>query len=135
MGDLSKNFNKSEFRCKCGSCGETLPHPRLIELLQGIRDKTGKSLLVTSGVRCHAHNHRVGGARNSYHVPRSGFGMAADFTYSDEKLRTPENIMRLYILADQYGAGGIGLYHNRIHVDTRMRPARWVDKSWEWSKL
>ena len=135
MGDLSKNFSKSEFYCKCGDCPPDSPHPRLVLLLQKIRDNTGQSLRINSGIRCHAHNQSVGGSRNSYHIPRSGYGMAADITFTKGSLRTPENMMRLYVLADKYDARGIGLYHNRIHVDVRLNHTRWIDKTWEWSSL
>ncbi len=57
---LSKDFDSNEFKCKC--CGQ-LPeggmNPELIELLQAIRDKIGKPILITSGYRCEKYNRQV----------------------------------------------------------------------------
>lgn len=44
------------------------------KLLQPIRNKYGKSIIVTSGYRCQALNARVGGSATSQHIK----GMAAD---------------------------------------------------------
>ena len=40
MGDLSKNFNRSEFACKgTNCCGHSAAvHPELIDALQALRD-------------------------------------------------------------------------------------------------
>jgi hypothetical protein len=59
MGDLSQNFNASEFACKCG-CGLKYPSPALVSLLQKIRDRTGQSVTIESGWRCTKHNQAVG---------------------------------------------------------------------------
>ncbi|MDR2179699.1 MAG: hypothetical protein LBP21_05290 [Synergistaceae bacterium] len=59
MGDLSKNFNVSEFACKCG-CGLKEPSPALVSLLQNIRDRTGQPVIIESGWRCTQHNKDVG---------------------------------------------------------------------------
>ena len=37
MAKLSKNFDSSEFACKCG-CGYDTPDPELIRMLQAARD-------------------------------------------------------------------------------------------------
>ena len=127
---LSKNFTSQEFRCPCG-CGSDEVHPKLIEILQKIRDQTGP-LRVNSGNRCLEYNASIAGAaRRSMHIPRKGVGHAADITYSGGT-RAPDAILRLYVLADQLGATGLGLYHNRIHVDVRRGRARWIDSSWSW---
>jgi hypothetical protein len=55
MGDLSKNFNSTEFACKCG-CGLKYPSPKLAGLLQKIRDAAGVPVKVVSGWRCTEHN-------------------------------------------------------------------------------
>lgn len=49
------------------------------KLLQPIRDKYGKSIIVTSGYRCPALNSKVGGAKTSQHVS----GQAADINSGD----------------------------------------------------
>ncbi len=67
MGDLSRNFDRSEFRCK--HCLTLVgPSPRLIDALQLLRDRVGRPLHVVSGYRCRTHNRRVGGSWRSQHV-------------------------------------------------------------------
>jgi len=74
---LSENFDSKEFVCKC--CGKLPEHgmnPKLIELLQAIRDKIEKPLIITphGGYRCEHQNKKSGGAKHSQHL----FGNAAD---------------------------------------------------------
>lgn len=128
---LSPNFWAHEFRCSCG-CGDESVSPVLVSLLQSIRDKSGP-LKISSGVRCKASNAKLeGAAKNSWHVPRRGLGHAADVKYASGN-STPGAILKLYVLADQLGARGLGLYSNRIHVDVRTGGrARWVHSSWSW---
>ena len=75
MGDASKNFNYSEFGCKCGECeyasGRQI-HPKVVELAQRVRDALGRPLSVNSGIRCAAYNEKVGGSPNSKHLPENG---------------------------------------------------------------
>jgi uncharacterized protein YcbK (DUF882 family) len=59
MGDITNNFNVSEFACKCG-CGLKYPSPALVSLLQKIRDRTGKAVTIESGWRCTKRNVDVG---------------------------------------------------------------------------
>ena len=67
MGDLSKNFSRSEF--KCPTCDADNISPALVADLQRLRDAIGSPLSITSGVRCKAHNKAVGGVEGSAHVP------------------------------------------------------------------
>jgi len=59
MGDLSKNFSASEFRCKCG-CGFESPSAKLVQILQELRDESGTALTIASGCRCTLHNKNAG---------------------------------------------------------------------------
>lgn len=77
-----KNFKKTEFQCKCGKkyCNG-YPHEiaySLVEVMQRLRDRYGKSVKITSGLRCKTHNKNVGGTANSKHP----LGQAADFSFS-----------------------------------------------------
>ncbi len=54
---------------------------RLASYLDGIREKLGKPILITSGYRCPMLNKAVGGVANSQHQK----GLAADITCSDMK--------------------------------------------------
>ena len=54
---LAPNFVDDEFRCKhCGKLPEKGMKTLLIVLLQLLRNKVGKPLVITSGYRCPTHN-------------------------------------------------------------------------------
>ena len=69
MGDLTRNFSRSEFICKCGKwCrGDEETTLRLARELQKFRDKIGQ-IDIISGFRCEAHNRSVGGVSSSRHT-------------------------------------------------------------------
>ena len=140
MGDLTKNFNRSEFLCHCGRCEYSkviAVSPKLVEVLQGIRDAENVPLKVSSGARCAFRNQQTpGAASKSWHVPREDVLYAADVTFAAPNMRTPNGIVRLYVRADQGRAKGLGLYHGRIHLDFRPgSSARWVDVGWSWANF
>ena len=134
MGDLTRNFSMREFACrgKCGAiCRSLRMSDEFMQKLQALRDLVGKSITITSGIRCEKYNATIpGAAKQSWHIPRNGVACAADIrTTRDDK-----DVLALYAAADHLGFKGIGLYKGRIHVDTRpTKRARWVDKSWNWS--
>jgi uncharacterized protein YcbK (DUF882 family) len=103
MGDLARNFSRSEFRCKDG-CGRDYPTQDLVDVLQRARTAQGRSLRIVSGVRCASHNRAVGGSPTSQHLS----GRAADVPGG-------------YASAGawrQYGAIGIGVRSGQVvHVD------------------
>ena len=116
MGDISKNFNKKEFTCKCG-CGECNIDMKVVNMCQTIRDGLKLPITINSGYRCIQHNSKIGGVPNSYHTK----GCAADILVPDGW-----TVDELADLAEQCGADGIGRYYNEgfVHVDTRGYPAR-----------
>jgi zinc D-Ala-D-Ala carboxypeptidase len=67
MGDLTKDFSRHEFSCKCG-CNFDKINIAFVEKLQRIRDMLGYSLKVVSGCRCKKHNRDVGGDSTSDHT-------------------------------------------------------------------
>ena len=78
MGDLSKNFSRYEVQCSCG-CGAIWVSPKLTEKLQHVRDVLGKSMTITSGVRCESFNKSINGSLVSSHMPDAdGMGLAVD---------------------------------------------------------
>tara|TARA_Y100000310_G_C20396917_1_gene675535 strand:+ start:375 stop:794 length:420 start_codon:yes stop_codon:yes gene_type:complete len=134
MGNLTKNFGSEEFACRCGCGLKFKVDDALLDLLQFARDELGEPLEILSGCRCRARNSdTLGAADNSWHIPRDSLvGLpvlyAADVSFMDKSLRTPENVLRLYAYLSQGKAKGLGLYSNRCHCDTRptKRVARWI---------
>lgn len=118
MGDLTKNFSRKEFACKCG-CGFADINPELIKGLQALRDLCDRSITVTSGCRCPAHNKRVGGVSNSQHLT----GKAADIVISG---LPPRKMAELAEKVPQFLKGAIITYVKKgfIHVDVRGKRYR-----------
>lgn len=116
---LSEHFDSSEFACKCG-CGGLHNgadiNPRLVQVLERMRQRCGRPLELSCGYRCPTHNAEVGGVWNSQHV----YGTAAD-------VQTPDgmSVIELAALAEECGADGIGVYDWGVHVDVRGYAARW----------
>jgi len=118
MGDLSPNFARREFACRC--CGKAVVDPRLVAALQELRDLAGAPICINSGYRCEAHNRAIGGAVRSRHR----LGQAADIVIEGH------TVAEMYRLAGQvpaFAAGGIGIYPDQgfLHVDVREWQARW----------
>lgn len=120
MGDLTKDFSRKEFRCRCGrkDCDAAPIDMKLVTALQALRDLIGVPIIINSAVRCVRHNRRVGGVRNSRHLE----GIAADI-YCPEL--SPKELAKFAAMIPEFDKGGIGLYDWGIHVDVRGRRARW----------
>jgi len=57
MAPLNGEFFKvSEFICRCGRCGRADISPRLIPILDRVRIRYQKPMIVTSGFRCPDYN-------------------------------------------------------------------------------
>jgi hypothetical protein len=107
MGDLSKNFNSSEYACKCG-CGLKYPSPALVSLLQKLRDRTGQPVSIDSGWRCTQHN-----AKYSKVLGKQGAtkGQCGDITASahtrgeaaDIRVKGMSKLQLYELLIDMYG--------------------------------
>lgn len=83
MGDLSRNFSKHEFACKCG-CGLNTPKQELVNRLEKARYYAGRvlgrtvSFVISSGCRCEDHNEEVGGTKTSEHLTGEAADIAVD---------------------------------------------------------
>ena len=64
IDQLSKNFHRMEFACRCG-CGLDTADYLLVIILQDVRNHFEKPVHVLSGSRCQAHNQTVGGVDDS----------------------------------------------------------------------
>lgn len=116
---LSPNFHRSEFACRCAHLGvdvddtwchgESWPHRELVDKLQRLRDHFGVPVKINSGCRCPAYNAYIGGARMSQHKR----GTAADIVLQGVK---PAEVARV--------ATDLGFfvleYKTFTHVDVRQ---------------
>ncbi len=116
MGDLTRHFSRSEFACKCG-CGFDTVDVDTLALLESIREHFMSPVTITSACRCADHNAAVGGAKHSQHV----YGRAADIKV------TGVSPLEISWFAESLipDSGGIGVYQNFCHLDTRTAKARW----------
>lgn len=79
-------------------------------MLEALRQELGVPFVINSGYRCPAHNKRVGGAQNSFHVQ----GLAADIALP--KGYTAEEFTNICL---KHGFTGVGKYSTFVHVDVR----------------
>lgn len=128
MGDLSGNFSRREFACECG-CGLDTVDARLLFMMQASCDHFAQVLgvpkvkaTVSGPNRCKKHNAAV---QKSLGLPANDSQhsrcRAADYRIDQV---TPK---QLYDYLDKkFGKEiGLGLYSNRVHLDSRGTAARW----------
>lgn len=116
MGDLSANFSRSEFACKCG-CGFQTVDVDLLAIIETVRCKYRKPVIINSACRCDEHNENIGGSYGSKHKQ----GIAADIVV---KGVDPATVYTY--LDDMYPTSyGIGKYESFTHIDVRPNKARW----------
>lgn len=116
---LSTNFTVKEFACKDGS-DAVLVAPRLVMVLQTIRDHFGTAVTINSGYRTPQYNAKVGGVAHSQHC----YGMAADISVKDQ---TPAAVAA-YARQLMPDWGGVGIYAKKgfTHIDTREVKSDWT---------
>lgn len=137
MGDISRNFDLSEWACPCG-CGLSRIDLRLMPIAEIIRHHEGdKPMSPSSGCRCLKHNEKVQKIANSKYVPFSSRSKHMPFTKDgtiDEEngLCTAgdfesDNPKSLYDYLDSLFPNmyGLGVYSWGIHVDTDQNKRRW----------
>jgi len=110
MGDISKNFSRSEFSCKC-QCGFSTVDVELLKVLEIVRAHFKKPIKINSGCRCEKHNAHIGGALNSKHK----LGIAVDIVVEDIEPMVVYNFLDRY-MPNKYGLGD---YTTFTHVDVR----------------
>lgn len=118
-------FKLAEFQCQCKeNCPGKIPNLRLndqlLEVLNRIREKFGRPIIVSSGFRCRKHNNNIGGAVSSQHL----VGTAADIRPASSN---PDHLQQLFELCEEE-SGVVGLGDGRrkgfIHVDVRLGQRR-----------
>jgi zinc D-Ala-D-Ala carboxypeptidase len=112
------NFSKSEFRCK--ETGENGMQPEFMALLQQLRNRYGKPMLISSGYRSPRHSIEARKAQAGTHAQ----GIACDVAVSGADAQL------LVKLALDLGFTGIGVSQKAggarfIHLDTAPRRAIW----------
>jgi len=129
MGDLARYFSTWELICHCNddNCPgkSTKPSAILLGGLDKLREFSGCAININSGIRCKDHNTKKGGSDNSRHLPQHAD--AADVVIQGKNVREMVDLA-LKIACFRYG--GIGIYQNRIHLDTRPYLARWPKGMW-----
>ncbi|KDR95891.1 Peptidase M15 [Peptoclostridium litorale DSM 5388] len=116
---ISDHFTIAEFTCNDGS-GEVIYSRHLIELLEKIRVKVGKPIIINSGYRNPGYNRKVGGSPKSQHM----LGTAADIRIKGLSSKAVADI------AIECGARGVGVYDTFTHVDVRYEPKN-VNKGYD----
>lgn len=121
---LTTNFNLAEFACKDGTPvpNDLTPNVELLaKNLQVLRDHLGEPIHINSGYRSPAHNAKVGGKKNSYHMK----AMAADITCKSKTPKQLAAVIEKLIAAKKMKQGGLGIYPGFLHYDVRGSRARW----------
>ena len=113
---LTVNFKVKEFACKDGS-DVVLVSPKLLTILQTVRNHFGKPVIINSGYRTPSYNKKIGGANYSQHM----YGTACDIRINGV---SPKDLAS-YIETLLVNTGGIGIYSTFVHVDVRTKKARW----------
>ena len=116
MGDLTANFSRSEFECRCG-CGLCIADFALVALLQELRTYYDRTIFIDSATRCEQHNADAGGGVTSQHL----LGLAADIRVSGISSDQVQAELRSRA-GDRWG---IGSYDAFTHIDVRRVAARW----------
>ncbi len=113
---LSENFYRWEFACRCG-CGLQTVDAELVQIWQRIRTHYGRRVHITSGARCKQHNTDSNGYPNSKHLR----GEAADGAVEGIPAQEVQALLRRWY-PDRYG---LGRARNYTHLDVRPARADW----------
>ena len=126
---LTKNFSKSEFDCKCG-CEmpqKLIPNvQKLANQLQVIRDRVNVPIKINSAYRCPEHNAMVGGVKTSMHL----HAKASDIVIKGYSNDDVADLIEELIASGDILQGGLGRYNTFTHYDIRRgNKARWNFKN------
>ncbi|MBR1652192.1 MAG: peptidase M15 [Alloprevotella sp.] len=129
-----KWFKEKEFVCRC--CGELPPLARanvralVANVLDPVREKLGKPIVVNSGYRCRKHNQAVGGVPNSQHIAGEAADIApAGFKSQDSSFKSElEQLQRLIEQSGRYDQ--LIIYPTFLHVSWRRSGNNRRQKLW-----
>lgn len=117
---LTKNFNISEFRCKCGgrhnTKNDTVLDAKLQEMLELVK---ASKVIISSGYRCTTHDRNVGGSGYGPHVE----GYAADCCFYDTDGKVISTKLLSCVAQDLgfMGIANITWDYAWIHLDMKGR--------------
>lgn len=112
---VSEYFRVGEFACKDGS-QPVFIDSYLVTILDILRAKIGRPVIINSGYRTPAQNAKVGGAKYSYHTR----GMAADIRADGMTAKELANKLDAIVP----NGCGIIVYKNWVHFDVRYKKYR-----------
>ena len=112
---VGKHFKVKEFACKDGS-QVVFIDSYLVSILDILRNKIGKPVIINSGYRTPTRNKEVGGAMYSYHMR----GMAADIRVNGMSAKEIANELNAIVPNEC----GIIVYSTWVHIDTRAKKYR-----------
>jgi uncharacterized protein YcbK (DUF882 family) len=117
LTEIAPNLRLGEIVCPC--CRRGAMHVDALAAWKRFRLRLGRSIKVTSGFRCAAHNTAVGGEEQSRHL----IGLAFDMSFDRSGFTRGE---LLAMLVDS-GFRGIGWAETFVHADARggVDPAFW----------
>lgn len=107
---IGKYFTAKEFRCRDGS-QIIFVDSYLVSILDILRNKIGKPVIINSGYRTPEWNAKCGGAKYSYHMR----GMAADIRVNGMSAKKIANELNAIVPEEC----GIIVYSNWVHFDVR----------------
>ena len=115
-------FKEQEFVCRC--CGGLPPYAKenieaLVEdVLDPLRERYGRPIVVNSGYRCPKHNKEVGGATNSQHME----GEAADIRPTTNCPNYTNDLKRLrQLIIESRSFDQLIVYPTFLHVSWKRR--------------
>ena len=114
------SFSPQELACR--GTGKLAIDERSMDMLQELRDKVGKPMVLNSAYRSPEHNRRVGGAKGSLHMKAMAYDCRMDNHDPQEFIAA----------ALEVGFMGIGQYADKgfTHIDTRSTRANFGTKPW-----
>lgn len=123
MGDLTTNFSRYEFACK-DHCGFDNVSPRLVRLIQEIRDEIGEPVIIYSGCRCEKWNKEQGGVADSGHLTGESADIYVDGMRSEELGNIIRDMYRRGKLRDLTYCYRPG--YRTVHVGVDRKPRKQI---------
>jgi uncharacterized protein YcbK (DUF882 family) len=103
-----KYFEYEEFDSPDVQGSGQLMDPKLLEMIDEVREIYGKPIRINSGYRTEAHNRKVGGVDSSSHI--KGLAIDVSCTRSDDRFKMLTALIEV-------GFNRIGVAGSFIHVD------------------